>query len=181
MVQIAWITPRTWAVGEVLTAANFNTHIRDNLDAAAGGNKAGCRVFNSVAFGTSNSAAADVTFDSESYDRQACHSTATNTDRITIPTGWSGLWEIGCHINWANNSAGGRRVEIWRNGAGPIAGSEIPASASDDAPKHSVVTTYALVAGDFLKVTVLQSSGGSLNIVRTSDTSPCFWAHWVSA
>lgn len=28
---MAWTAPRTWAVGETLTAANFNTHIRDNL------------------------------------------------------------------------------------------------------------------------------------------------------
>lgn len=28
---MAWTTPKTWSVGETLTAANFNTHIRDNL------------------------------------------------------------------------------------------------------------------------------------------------------
>jgi hypothetical protein len=27
---MAWTTPRTWSAGETLTAANFNTHIRDN-------------------------------------------------------------------------------------------------------------------------------------------------------
>lgn len=27
---MAWTTPKTWSVGETLTAANFNTHIRDN-------------------------------------------------------------------------------------------------------------------------------------------------------
>lgn len=30
---MAWTTPKTWSVGETLTAANFNTHIRDNLNA----------------------------------------------------------------------------------------------------------------------------------------------------
>jgi hypothetical protein len=28
---MAWTTPKTWTVGEVLTAANLNTHLRDNL------------------------------------------------------------------------------------------------------------------------------------------------------
>jgi hypothetical protein len=28
-----WTTPKTWSAGETLTAANFNTHIRDNLNA----------------------------------------------------------------------------------------------------------------------------------------------------
>jgi hypothetical protein len=27
---MAWTTPKTWSAGETLTAANFNTHIRDN-------------------------------------------------------------------------------------------------------------------------------------------------------
>jgi hypothetical protein len=30
---LAWTTPKTWSAGETLTAANFNTHIRDNLNA----------------------------------------------------------------------------------------------------------------------------------------------------
>lgn len=28
---MAWTTPKTWTVGEVMTAANVNTHVRDNL------------------------------------------------------------------------------------------------------------------------------------------------------
>ena len=27
---MGWTAPKTWCVGETLTAANFNTHIRDN-------------------------------------------------------------------------------------------------------------------------------------------------------
>jgi len=27
---MAWTAPKTWSVGETLTAANFNTHVRDN-------------------------------------------------------------------------------------------------------------------------------------------------------
>jgi len=30
---LAWTTPKTWSAGETLTAANFNTHIRDNFNA----------------------------------------------------------------------------------------------------------------------------------------------------
>jgi len=32
---MAWTTPRTWVDGETATAALFNTHIRDNLNAIA--------------------------------------------------------------------------------------------------------------------------------------------------
>lgn len=30
---MAWTTPRTWAAGEVITAAIMNTHVRDNFNA----------------------------------------------------------------------------------------------------------------------------------------------------
>ena len=30
---MTWTTPRTWVTGEVLTATDLNTHLRDNLDA----------------------------------------------------------------------------------------------------------------------------------------------------
>jgi hypothetical protein len=29
---MGWTTPKTWSAGETLTAVNFNTHIRDNLN-----------------------------------------------------------------------------------------------------------------------------------------------------
>lgn len=30
---MGWTAPKTWSVGETLTAANFNAHIRDNMNA----------------------------------------------------------------------------------------------------------------------------------------------------
>ena len=30
---MAWTTPKTWVANDVLTAADMNTHVRDNLDA----------------------------------------------------------------------------------------------------------------------------------------------------
>lgn len=30
---MVWTTPRTWTTGEIVTAANLNTHVRDNLNA----------------------------------------------------------------------------------------------------------------------------------------------------
>jgi len=30
---MAWTTPKTWAVDELITATNLNTHLRDNLNA----------------------------------------------------------------------------------------------------------------------------------------------------
>lgn len=34
---MAWTAPKTWSVGELVTAANMNTHVRDNLSYLKGG------------------------------------------------------------------------------------------------------------------------------------------------
>lgn len=82
---MAWTSPRTWVAGEVVTAANMNTHVRDNMNAlglktawvpvltatttnptlGTGGSQGGnyrasggwCEVEGFVAFGTSGVAA----------------------------------------------------------------------------------------------------------------------------
>jgi hypothetical protein len=38
---MAWTAPKTWVVGEVLTAANLNVHLRDNLNALNGSGPGG--------------------------------------------------------------------------------------------------------------------------------------------
>jgi hypothetical protein len=49
---MAWTTPRTWTVGEILTAANLNTHLRDNMLVAAGAKAATISDLNTLWGGT---------------------------------------------------------------------------------------------------------------------------------
>src|SRR5688572_10563024 len=44
---MAWSAPKTWSVGEVVTAAMMNTHVRDNLDYLKG-NAGGVTISNRV-------------------------------------------------------------------------------------------------------------------------------------
>lgn len=50
---MAWTAPKTWSVGELVTAANMNTHVRDNLNYLKGA--AGTIVFDAAATFTATS------------------------------------------------------------------------------------------------------------------------------
>ena len=102
-----------------------------------------------------------VTWDVENYDTDSIHSTSTNTSRFTIPTGKSGYWRFTSQIRWANNSSGGRYLQIAKNGTGLVYTEN---EADTRAFTQSITKTLSLTAGDYLELFVLQTSGGSLNI-----------------
>ena len=84
MVQISWTTPKTWAVGDVLTAADMNTYNRDNLTALQP---------QAATVSTSPSTA------STSYT-----DLGTVGPAVTLTTGSSVLVDIGCGL--ANGTGG---------------------------------------------------------------------------
>lgn len=180
---MSWTAPRTWVAAEVLTAANFNTHIRDNLDAAAGANKAACRVFNSATQSIANNTVTAVTHNSETYDRQSLHSTSVNTSRVTIPSGWGGVWRFTGHIEFAANATGERHIGVYKN-AGGVAMGGINTNAIAGGARPTILTVAddcSAVAGDFFELSVFQTSGGALNVSASTGFQCEFEAMWVSA
>jgi hypothetical protein len=108
-----------------------------------------------------------VTFDQETYDTDAFHSTSSNTSRITIPSGKSGYYRVFINYHFAANASGVRMAYFVKNGAGTGA---IQGSQTVYAPTPSNVfiatsaTTVNLTAGDYIEMAVQQVSGGSLNL-----------------
>jgi hypothetical protein len=179
---LTWTAPRTWAVGEIATATNMNTHVRDNLSAVAGTDNAQCRVYNSAAISIANftTTYTALTFNTERRDVQGCHSTSVNTGRITVPTGWGGLWSIGACVSWAANATGWRAVALRLNGATIIAMQAGTNAGSGIETIQTVNTEYPLSAADYVEVIVGQTSGGNLNVAASANYSPEFWARWLS-
>lgn len=91
---MAWTAPRTWAAFEVVTAANFNTHLRDNLKYLKG--QAG-----TIAFEDGATFAAAVTVDGSGAQIIADNSAAA----------FRGFWGV-------NNSS----LSIWDVNRSPITG-----------------------------------------------------------
>lgn len=106
-----------------------------------------------------------LTFNAEKFDYGDMHSTTTNTSRITIPSGQSGIYLIIFYSKWQSSSTGYRRAELHKNG-------------SDFAPFYLVngesaglgvhIFTSSLIAqlsaGDYVEVYVSQTSGGDLTL-----------------
>lgn len=176
---MAWTTPKTWSVSDVLTAADMNAYVRDNSK-WLGTDKPHARVRNTANIShTSSGSYQALTFNSERVDVGAMHDTSSNTGRLTVPTGGGGFYAIGGCIEFASNATGKRGIAVRLNGSTIIAQHESDnIGASDHA--LAISTVYQLAAGDYVELMGKQSSGGSLNMLATSAYSPEFYAHWLA-
>lgn len=178
---MAYTTPTTRGA-VVISTSNWNTDIVDNVKWLAGESSGGsprCRVYNSAAFSVANNTLTAVTFDTENYDYGGCHSTSSNTSRLTVPSGGGGLYHIGGCAVFAANATGIREVRILLNGTTILARSgSTSLSASGDHPL-AIETDYRLAAADYVELVVYQTSGGNLNVQQSGMASPSFYFRWV--
>lgn len=162
--------------------AAWGTVVRSDIVWLAGDPTSGkpmCRVYNSAALSIATATFTALTFDSERYDVGGCHSTASNTGRLTAPSGGGGVYHITAHATFAANATGIRELRIRLNGATYIAAlSDTAVSASGD---HSMTVScdYKLSATDYVEVVVYQSSGGLLNATFSGNVTPEFSWFWV--
>jgi hypothetical protein len=192
----AWTAPRTWTASELVTASIGNTHWRDNLlylkeqrdliradvdDHAAGLATRSCRVRHATNQSIANNSSTTLAFDTDVHDTDTMHDPATNNERITIRK--AGYYLVGANVEWAANATGTRALQIY-GGAGaadllnrvwsPAAGASWPLI-------QQVSGVWYFNALDILVCSVYQDSGGALNVVATSPSSPSFWAHRLAS
>jgi len=130
-----------------------------------------CRVYNTTNITTITSVQTSLTFNAESFNTDNNHSIGTNPSRLTCQT--AGVYMIGGNVEFASNGNGSRSTVITLNGTTVIASQKTLSPTSSPAMVH-VVTIYNLVVGDYVELTVTQSSGGNLDVLGQSD-SPVFW------
>jgi hypothetical protein len=138
---MTWNGTHGWTSGEVVTAANLNTYVNDNLNALA--SPPFCDVYATTPGNTSGTAGTftAIPFDSENADSTGTmHSTATQTSRITVPI--DGLYHVegGVAILSQANSINALRCFVALNGAAQTstyASSYVPPSSS---PVSSIAT-----------------------------------------
>lgn len=119
-------------------------------------------VYNSAAQSIPNAAVTTATFDTEEWDIGGCHSTVTNTGRMTVPTGQAGLYTITGQVTFASNTTGRRYVVIRKNGTTDLKIVEVACNQADVTTVVAALTV-SLAAADYLEFQVFQSSGGALN------------------
>lgn len=116
-----WKTPRTWADGEIVSFAQLNEQLRDNLNYlkqradTVVNNQLGAQVRNSADQTVTSGDA--ITFDTEVWDTDSMHSTVSNTSRLTCNT--KGVYMIYGFL-WFNENPGGTKyikLSLYKNGS----------------------------------------------------------------
>lgn len=135
-----------------------------------------CKLFKSANQSINNATLTALTYDQETFDVGALHSTTVNTERITIPTGGDGIWIVIATASWGGrNVTGGRTGSyIYKNGNTLRMGiaEETPDAAAGDGnlgTTYSCVAILPLVAGDYIEHYVRQDSGVALNALGATD------------
>ena len=173
---ISYVDPYTIYNPTAATAvpAAFLDTVADDLEWFAN-DRPRARVYTSGGFShnsTGNLLA--VTYDTERYDVGGCHSTSSNTSRLTVPSGGAGLYHIGGWGQWDSNTAGVRELSISLNGIATfIARCRIDADEGNT--MLNVSCDYQLAVGDYVQLAAYQDSGGT----RTLNPSE-FWFRWVA-
>ena len=129
----------------------------------------GCSVYKSASQTLSNEVLTTITWNSEYYDTDAIHSTVTDTERFTVPSGKGGKWLFAGVATYQSGTAGYRGIRILKNGS--TINYQYFQGMSTTSTAFAFSQVYDLSAGDYLSIQGDQSSGGNLNFFGTTDYS----------
>jgi hypothetical protein len=178
---MAFTTPGTAVAGEVLTAAFWNTNVRDNIANLIV--PPACRAERAVQTMNNGSIMA-VNFDTEAFDTDGMFSATSNF--ITIKT--AGIYVVTASVGLAASASGNRIAFIYRNptysgsgDAATITGGTILAESSHAVQSStvsgtSVTTIFNFAVNDKVALGFFQNSG--LNLA-TADGHTHLAAAWT--
>lgn len=173
---MAYSTPRTWVAAEIVTAAQMNANVRDNVAFLA--NPPKVRAYNSANISCNNAASTLLTLDSERFDTDTMHSTSVNTGRITFTT--AGTYMVTGRAAFASGAGAYRELKLSLGAATTLDLDTRGVAGGGNYTTLIVSTLYAFTAGQYVELYAYQDSGGALNVVNVGNYSPEFSAVWVS-
>lgn len=188
----SYTSPATWSAA-TLTAAQLNEQLRDNLKnvderlvlhnilSSTRLNQVesalcGVRLTGSATQTIPDDADTTVTWDTETYDSDGFHSTSSNTDRITIPTGLGGYYKVTFVAQWAATPTAS---EIWveDDGGNVIGHQRLRGTGGDGSGQTHELSFYAaLAAGDWIRARVRIAAGPDQDLDK--HVSPCSFTAW---
>ena len=150
------------STGQVLTVASGAPSW---ATPASGATYVGCSVSNSASQSITNATDTIVTFDTEQWDTNTIHSTATNTGRFTVPTGYAGKWRLSGTLN-GDTSGTNWQLYIFVNGTAFITGFPQFTEIANGGGTGMFTLSYELnlAVADYIELKAYQNSGGAANI-----------------
>jgi len=171
---MAWTTPKTWVAASILTAAELNTHVRDNENQLRTPSQVKVRRSATQAITTATWQA--INFTVEDYDTNSFHDNVTNNTRLTISE--AGLYLFTGACEFASNATGDRGLAITKN-AGVVFQAIQLNDAASIAHAVNISAVLACVASDYFELRAWQNSGANLNVNSTADFTVWFAANRV--
>lgn len=130
------------------------------------------RVFHDANQSIDDSTVTALAFNSERFDTDGIHDTATNNSRLTCAT--AGTYLIGASVEWASSATGNRNLSLRLNGTTFLVG-VAQTALTGATTQQQFATLYDLAAADYVECMVFQTSGGALNVNAQGNYTPEFW------
>lgn len=136
------------------------------------------RVFHNAHQSIANNTLTALAFNSERFDTDTLHDTATNNSRLTATV--AGVYLMTSSIQWASDSVGFRQLTHRVNGATFI-NAELDDIDSAQTHQQSITTIYKLAANDYVETVVRQTSGAALDCQTSANYAPEFSMSYLGA
>lgn len=123
----------------------------------------GCRLYSSSHNNITTGTWTNVAFNSETIDTNGFHDTVTNSQRITIPTGYGGKYRLHATLTWDSNATGFRVCRIDLNATPTILayGDSVNACNGNNTVIQAE-TIVTLAAGDYVALSGFHNKGSDL-------------------
>jgi hypothetical protein len=168
-------TPRTWTVGELLTAAKLNADLRDGLNFLLRPPLCILELNHSQSIPYNNDTI--INLDYERVDTDNGHSTTTNPERYVVQT--AGWYEIIGRVGYDFNATGGRSAIIYVNTTDWM---RATVGAPDNIYCQAVVMGHWMCnVNDYIRLGANHtiSSGGPLSTGGGIAATPTLQIRWV--
>jgi len=155
------------AKGDLIAATAADTPARLAVGTNGQLLTADCSLTKSAAQSIPNATETVITFDTESFDTDAFHSTSTNTSRITIPAGKAGKYLVVAQI-MSNSATAQTQGGMRKNGSGVFT---YYAPKDPTAPCVLINMIIDLAVADYLEIFVYQGSGSAKDVLANNYTA----------
>ena len=126
--------------------------------APAGASFAGVSLTKSASQNIVGNTETAVTWDTENFDVGGYHSTSSNTERITIPSGKAGYYQFNTYLGWeADGTSGLRSLQLHKNGT--MIARMNPSIYGNQQPAFGKGITFYGAVSDYFEIRTYVTSG----------------------